>query len=64
MLHSGVIFSGLLASLIAGLFTGLGGFAIFHKKKYARDDVNTMLNIAAGVMLSASFFALLVPAMA
>lgn len=64
MLHSGVIFSGLLASLIAGLFTGLGGFAIFLKKKYARDDVNTMLNIAAGVMLSASFFALLVPAMA
>lgn len=54
---------GLMAAIIAGLFTGLGGFAIFLKKRYNRGNIHAMLNIAAGVMLSASFFALLVPSM-
>lgn len=51
------------AAVVAGLFTGIGGFAIFLKKKYSQSNINAMLNIAAGVMLSASFFALLVPSM-
>ncbi len=55
--------NGLLGALIAGLFTGVGGFCIYLKKKYSQTNINTMLNIAAGVMLSASFFALLVPSM-
>ncbi len=55
--------NGLYGALIAGLFTGVGGFGIYLKKKYTQSNINTMLNIAAGVMLSASFFALLVPAM-
>ena len=55
--------NGLYGALIAGLFTGVGGFAIYLKKKYSQTNINTMLNLAAGVMLSASFFALLVPAM-
>ena len=54
---------GFMASFIAGIFTGLGGFCIFWKKKYSKDNINIMLNIAAGVMLSASVFSLLVPAM-
>ena len=54
---------GFMASFIAGIFTGLGGFCIFLKKKYSKDNINIMLNIAAGVMLSASVFSLLVPAM-
>lgn len=54
---------GFLAATIAGIFTGIGGFAIFLKAKYSKSDINTMLNIAAGVMLAASFFALLVPSM-
>lgn len=54
---------GFLAAAVAGLFTGIGGFAIYLKKKYSQDNINMMLNVAAGVMLSASFFALLVPAM-
>lgn len=58
-----VFAQGLLASLIAGLVTGVGGFMIFLKKKYSQENINFMLNLAAGVMLSASFFALLVPAM-
>ena len=55
--------NGFLGALIAGLFTGVGGFAIYLKKKYSQTNINVMLNIAAGVMLSASFFALLVPSM-
>ena len=54
---------GFLGALFAGLFTGIGGFAIFLKKKYTQTNINVLLNVAAGVMLSASFFALLVPAM-
>ena len=55
--------SGFLAAVVAGLFTGIGGFAVFLKNKYSKGDINTMLNVAAGVMLAASFFALLVPSM-
>lgn len=58
-----VFVQGLLASLVAGLVTGVGGFLIFVKKKYSQDEINCMLNLAAGVMLAASFFALLVPSM-
>ena len=54
---------GLLASLLAGVVTGVGGFMIFLKKKYSQENINCMLNAAAGVMLAASFFALLVPSM-
>ena len=55
--------SGFIASFFAGIFTGLGGFSIFLKKEYSKENINMMLNIAAGVMLSASIFSLLVPAM-
>ncbi len=58
-----VFVQGFIAALIAGLVTGVGGFMIFLKKKYSQEDINFMLNLAAGVMLAASFFALLVPAM-
>lgn len=46
---------GLLASLLAGVVTGVGGFMIFLKKKYSQENINCMLNAAAGVMLAASF---------
>ena len=54
---------GLVASLVAGMITGIGGLCIFLKKRYFKAEINQLLNIAAGVMLSASFFSLLVPAM-
>lgn len=57
-----VFLHGLLAATIAGLITGVGGFMIFLKKRYSQENIDFMLNIAAGVMLSASFFSLLVPA--
>lgn len=54
---------GFLAAVVAGMFTGIGGFLVFVKKRYSKSNINLLLNIAAGVMLAASFFALLVPAM-
>ena len=57
-----IFINGFLASLVAGLVTGLGGLCIFFKKRYYKADINLLLNIAAGVMMSASFFSLLAPA--
>lgn len=58
-----VFVQGLLAALIAGLVTGVGGLCIFLKKRYLKSEINQLLNLAAGVMLAASFFSLLVPSM-
>lgn len=58
-----VFMQGFLAALVAGLVTGLGGFLIFAKKRYLKSEINQLLNLAAGVMLAASFFSLLVPSM-
>ncbi len=58
-----IFLHGFLAALAAGMVTGLGGFCIFFKKRYLKSEINMLLNIAAGVMLAASFFSLLVPAM-
>lgn len=58
-----VFINGFVASLVAGMFTGIGGMGIFLKKKYFKADINMLLNLAAGVMLSASLFSLLVPSM-
>lgn len=51
-----VFMQGLLAALAAGLVTGIGGFMIFLKRRYLKTEINQLLNLAAGVMLAASFF--------
>ena len=58
-----VFMEGFLAAVAAGLVTGLGGLCIFLKKRYLKSEINQFLNLAAGIMMSASFFSLLVPAM-
>lgn len=60
---SQVFLQGFWAALAAGLVTGIGGFGIFLKKRYLKSEINQLLNLAAGVMLAASFFSLLVPSM-
>ncbi len=60
---SGFFTEGFLAAVLAGLVTGVGGFLTFFKSSYSKDDINLMLNIAAGVMLAASFFSLMEPAL-
>lgn len=62
-MFSDVFMQGLGASIMAGSVTGIGGLLIFFKKRYSRDNINIMLNIAAGIMMSASFFSLLSPAL-
>ncbi|MHA2027585.1 MAG: ZIP family metal transporter [Candidatus Thorarchaeota archaeon] len=53
---------GILASLLAGTATGLGALPIFFKKDFSRRSLDVMLGFAAGIMLAASAFSLLVPA--
>ncbi|MCX6557636.1 MAG: ZIP family metal transporter [Candidatus Aminicenantes bacterium] len=64
-------FSGLnpvLQALLAGLFTwgvtALGAAIVFFKKEFNRHLLNGMLGFAAGVMIAASFWSLLAPAIA
>lgn len=54
---------GLIAAVLAGLITGVGGLLTFLKRDYSKDDINLMLNISAGVMLAASIFSLLLPSL-
>ncbi|MBM7583155.1 ZIP family zinc transporter [Caldicoprobacter guelmensis] len=53
---------GLLASLAAGLSAGLGAIPVFFTKKIPDKISNAMLGFAAGVMLAATSFSLVVPA--
>ncbi len=54
---------GLLASLLAGAATGLGAIPVLLGGQFTRRTLDLMLGLAAGVMLSASAFSLLVPAL-
>jgi zinc transporter, ZIP family len=57
----GTIQLGLLASLLAGLATGVGALPILFFKQIPARMVNIMLGGAAGVMLAATSFSLVVP---
>jgi ZIP family zinc transporter len=56
------VLAGFLASLAAGAATGLGGLPILGVGRAAVRWQGVMLGFAAGVMLAASFFSLIVPA--
>lgn len=58
-----LIVLGLLASAIAGLATTLGAIPILFGKEVSDRNLDIMLGFAAGVMLAASAFSLLVPAL-
>ena len=53
---------GLEASLLAGLATGLGALPILFLRRPSASLMAPMLGLAGGMMLAASFFSLLVPA--
>jgi len=53
---------GVIASLIAGLSTGIGAIPIFFTKNVSEKVLTTMLGFAAGVMLAATSFSLVIPA--
>ncbi len=54
---------GILASLLAGTATGLGAIPVLLGGDFSRRTLDIMLGVAAGVMLAASAFSLLVPAL-
>lgn len=58
-----VIATGILASLAAGMATVLGALAIWLFPRPSDRQQSVLLGFAAGVMLAASFFSLIVPAL-
>jgi len=54
---------GALGSTLAGLGTGVGALLIFIRSQWSQRSQILMLSFAAGVMLAASFFSLLLPAL-
>ncbi|MCK4911720.1 MAG: ZIP family metal transporter [Thermodesulfovibrionales bacterium] len=56
------IMVGFLASLLAGLCSGVGALPILVVRQISSQVQNAMLGFAAGVMLAASFWSLLAPA--
>ncbi len=56
-----IVVIGFLASIFAGLATGVGALPILFFKKISSTLLNSMLGMAAGVMLAATSFALIIP---
>ena len=56
-----LVLIGFLASLGAGLMTGVGAIPVLFGRSVPRKASDTMLGFAAGVMISASFFSLILP---
>ncbi|MGE0082666.1 MAG: ZIP family metal transporter [Thiohalomonadaceae bacterium] len=56
--------AGVLASLVAGIATGVGALPLFALRGIDARSQDMMLGFGAGVMLAASFFSLLNPALA
>jgi len=60
---SPAVLDGVIASLVAGACTGLGGAFVFLRPQWSRTMQSLLLAVAAGVMLGATMFSLLVPAL-
>lgn len=62
MLSMNPIWLGVVASLLAGLCTGVGAIGVFFIRNLSAAMEDVLLSVAAGIMLAASFFSLLLPA--
>ncbi len=56
-----IVEMGIVASTLAGLATGVGALPAFFFKNVPDKVLNTLLGGAAGVMLAATSFSLIVP---
>ena len=56
-----VVWMGFLASLAAGLLTGVGALGVFAIREMSARIEDGLLSFAAGIMLAAAFFSLLLP---
>jgi ZIP family zinc transporter len=57
-----IIWLGIAASSIAGLATGAGALPVLFIKKVSDRLLDIMLGFSAGIMLAATFFSLIIPA--
>ncbi len=57
-----IVWLGSVASLAAGLATGAGALPVLFTKKVSDRLLDVMLGFSAGVMLAATFFSLIIPA--
>jgi len=57
-----VFYLGLLASLVTGLATGIGALPVLFSRKVSQRSQDVMMGFGAGVMLAATSFSLIVPA--
>ena len=56
-----IILTGFVASLLAGLATGVGAIPVLLHGRPSEQQQTMLLGFAAGVMLAASFFSLIIP---
>lgn len=57
-----LVWLGSVASMVAGLATGAGALPVLFKKEVSDRTLDISLGFSAGIMLAATFFSLLVPA--
>lgn len=57
------ILAGFLGSLVAGLATGVGALPVFFRREWPELSQVVMLAVAGGIMLAATVFSLIIPAM-
>ncbi len=60
-METDIIWLGFVASLLAGLCSGVGALAVFVVRTISERTEDLLLSVAAGIMLAASFFSLILP---
>jgi len=58
------ILMGIVATMVTGLGTGVGGIPVLFTTDISERFLDALLGFAAGVMLAATAFSLIVPAVA
>ncbi|MEW9797460.1 ZIP family metal transporter [Alteromonas sp. CYL-A6] len=63
MTPSDIVIMGVMASLCASLGTAVGSLGVLAVRSLSRRAEDALLSLAAGIMLAATFFSLLLPAL-
>jgi len=59
--NANIIWLGFIASLLAGMGSGVGALGVFVFRRISDRMEDLLLSVAAGIMLAASFFSLILP---
>ena len=63
LMQFNIIWVGVIASMAAGLATGVGSLPIFFTRDIPKKVLDALLGAAAGIMLAATSFSLIIPAL-